>query len=43
MLRMCWHLPVSLLQALQQLDTVLSRVVPIASLSSTGRVIVFPE
>ncbi|NXH26337.1 CCD81 protein, partial [Myiagra hebetior] len=30
------------LKALQQLDTVLSRVVPIASLSSTGRVIVFP-
>ncbi|NXA88844.1 CCD81 protein, partial [Melanocharis versteri] len=31
------------LKALQQLDMVVSRVVPIASLSFTGRVIVFPK
>ncbi|NXM12311.1 CCD81 protein, partial [Ploceus nigricollis] len=31
------------LKALQQLDLVVSRVVPIASLSSTGRVIIFPK
>ncbi|NXB99805.1 CCD81 protein, partial [Orthonyx spaldingii] len=33
----------STLKALQQLDTVVSRAVPIASLSFTGRVFVFPD
>ncbi|NWW38041.1 CCD81 protein, partial [Panurus biarmicus] len=31
------------LKALQQLDMVLSRAVPVASLSFTGRVIIFPK
>ncbi|NXS37778.1 CCD81 protein, partial [Pomatostomus ruficeps] len=33
----------AMLKALQQLDVVVSRAVPVASLSFTGRVIVFPD
>lgn len=42
-LRTCWHLHISLLQALHQLDMVMPRAVPISSLSFTGRVIIFPK
>ena len=43
MLRTSCHLRALPLQVPQLLDMVVSQVVPVASLTSSGRVIIFPE